>query len=220
MENTIDFVRILRRLIQKIWLIILVTVVSGLLGIVYTIGDTPNIYNAQVSLYSVASGSYTASIQGSYAMRDYAEIVRSKKVAERVVNVLTDYDLNALTIQSMVSTSYDENSAIFYIFANSQDPKLANAVANAAADAFVIEVSNITGADRVKILDAADNVSISYDGVREQQKTRLIFVAAGFILICLILSLLEIFSSKIKSVNDSTLNGQIKLLGVIPKHNI
>lgn len=198
----------------------MVTVLAGFVGIVYTLGETPNIYSAEVSLYGVASGSYTASVQGSYAMRDNAEIVGSKKVADRVVNALPEYNLNAMTVRSMVSTSYSDDSAIFRINANSTDPDRATAVANAAADAFVLEVSNITGADRVKILDAADSVSVSYDGESQQLKTRLIFPAVGFVLICVVISLFEIFSTKVKEVSDCTLNGEIKLLGVIPKHSI
>lgn len=220
MESTMDFVRILRGLVKKIWLVVLITILAGLVGIIYTLGDTPNVYSAKVSLYSVASGSYTASVQGAYAMRDYAEIVGSKKVADRVVNALPDYNLNALMIQSIVSTSYNDNSAIFYVYANSTEPDLAKAVANAVADAFVLEVRNITGADWVKILDAADSVTVSYNAETEQLKTRLTFFAVGFVLICVVISLFEVFSTKVKEVRDCTLNGEIKLLGVIPKHTI
>jgi capsular polysaccharide biosynthesis protein len=220
LEYTIDFIRILRRLLKKSWLIILVTVLAGMLGIVMTLGGTPNIYGAKVSLYSVASGSYTASIQGFDAMKDYAEIVGSKKVADRVINALPDSNLDAQMIQSMVRTSYGENSAIFYVYASSTDPQLAAAVANAVAEAFVLEVSNITGKDSVKILDEADDVFISYNGKSDQLKKRLIYAAVGFFLVCGSISLAEIFSTKVKEVNDCTLNGEIKLFGVIPKHDI
>lgn len=220
MENTFDFVKILRQLVKRIWLIILVTVIAGLISIVYTNGNASNIYSAQVSLYSVASGSYSASIQGFYVMKDYAEIARSKKVATRVANALPDYNLSTEMIQSMVITSYDENSAVFRISTHSNDPQLVTAVANAVAETFVQEVSNITGADNVKILDEASNAFVSYNGKAEQSKTRLVFAAGGFLLICVIIGLIEVFGTKVKEVNDCTLNGEIKLLGVIPKHNI
>lgn len=220
MENTIDFVRIMQKLIKKIWLIIIVTVLSALVGIVYTIGDKPNIYSADASIYSVASGSYAASVQGTYIMKDYAEIAESKKVADRVVNALTEYNLDSPTVQSMVKTSYSEDSALFHVSVYSSDPALAILIANAVAEAFVMEVSNITGADNVKILDEAVNTTVSYDGQSEQLKSRLLFTAAGFILICVIISLSEIFSTKVTKVSDCTLNGEIKLLGVIPKHTI
>lgn len=220
MENTIDLLRIVKKLIKRIWLIIIVTGVSGLIGVIYTFGETTNIYGAEVSIYSVAAGSYSASIQGFNAMTDYAEIVGSKKVADRVVNALPEYRLDAQKVQSMVKTSYGDNSAIFHVYAYSSNPQLATSVANAAAEAFVLEVGNITGVDNVKILDEAMNVFISYDGQKEQLKTRLIFTGAGLVLICVLLSLTEIFSTRVTKVTDCTLNGEIKLLGVIPKHNI
>lgn len=220
METTIDFLRILQKLIKKAWLILLITLVSVLAGIIYTLGDAPNVYGAEVSIYSVAAGSYSASIQGFNAMTDYAEIVESKKVADRVVNALPDYNLDSQMIQSMLRTSYGDNSAIFRVYAYSSNPELVTLVANAAAEAFVSEVSNITGVDNVKILDEAIDVFVSYNGQREKLKTRLVFTVVGFVIICAIIGISEIFSTKVTRVTDSTLNGEIKLLGVIPKHNI
>lgn len=220
MENSFDFIRIFRQLVKRIWLIVLVTAVFGIFGIIYTFGNATNVYSAEASLYSVATGSYQASLQGFYAMTDYAEIARSKKVADRVVNALSEYNLDAQMVQSMVNTIYDENSAIFRINAFSNDPQLAMAVTNAVAEAFVQEVSNITGSDSVKILDSASTVSISYNGKTEQLKTRLIFTVGGFLAICVMIGLAEMFSTKVKEVNDCTLNGEIRILGVIPKHSI
>jgi len=215
-----DFVKILQTLIRRIWLVIVVTVLFGLAGLVYTRGSVPNVYSAEASIYSVASGSYAASVQSTYIMKDYAEIVGSKKVADRVVNALPEYNLDAKLVQTMVRTGFSEDSAIFYVYAYSNDPALVISVANSAAEAFVLEVSNITGADNVKILDEADTVIVSYDGQREQLKTRLLFLAVGFLLICGIITLTAIFSTRVTKVDDCTLNGEIKLLGVIPKHSI
>ncbi|NLT15428.1 MAG: hypothetical protein GXY05_13925 [Clostridiales bacterium] len=220
MERTMDFVKILQTLIRRIWLVIVVTVLFGLAGLVYTRGSVPNVYSAEASIYSVASGSYAASVQSTYIMKDYAEIVGSKKVADRVVNALPEYNLDAKLVQTMVRTGFSEDSAIFYVYAYSNDPALVISVANSAAEAFVLEVSNITGADNVKILDEADTVIVSYDGQREQLKTRLLFLAVGFLLICGIITLTAIFSTRVTKVDDCTLNGEIKLLGVIPKHSI
>lgn len=215
-----DFVKILQTLIRRIWLVIVVTVLFGLAGLVYTRGSVPNVYSAEASIYSVASGSYAASVQSTYIMKDYAEIVGSKKVADRVVNALPEYNLDAKLVQTMVRTGFSEDSAIFYVYAYSNDPALVISVANSAAEAFVLEVSNITGADNVKILDEADTVIVSYDGQREQLKTRLLFLAVGFLLTCGIITLTAIFSTRVTKVDDCTLNGEIKLLGVIPKHSI
>lgn len=220
MERTIDFVKILQILIKRVWLVVVVTVLFGLAGLAYTRGDVPNVYSARASIYSVASGSYAASVQSTYIMKDYAEIVGSKKVADRVVNALPQHNLDVKLVQSMVRTSFSEDSAIFYVYAYSNDPALVIPVANSAAEAFVLEVGNITGADNVKILDEADTVIVSYNGQREQLKTRLVFLAVGFLLICGIIALTAVFSTKVTKVDDCTLNGEIRLLGVIPKHSI
>jgi capsular polysaccharide biosynthesis protein len=220
MDNTMDIARIFRKLIKRIWLIIAVTVIFTIAGIFYTANPSPNLYMANVSLYSIAYGSYRSSMEGFSAMMDYAEIISSKKVADRVVNDLAEYNLSAMLVQSMVSTSYRNDSAIFHIRTVSEDPVLAINVANSVADAFILEVRYVTGADSVKILDKAEQVSVYYDGRVDQLKTRFIFMAVGFIFICGVISLAEIFSKKINLVDDATLKGEIKLLGVIPKHRI
>jgi capsular polysaccharide biosynthesis protein len=220
LERTVDFAKIIHAVIKRIWLIALVTVLIGLAGVIYTWEDIPNEYGAETSIYSVASGSYAASMQSTSIMKDYAEIIGSKKVADRVVTALPDYNLDAKRVQTMVKTSFSEDSAIFYVYAYSNDPALVISVANSAAEAFVLEVSNITGADNVKILDEADSIFVSYDGQKEQLKTRIIFAAAGFALSCGILVLAAIFGTRVTKVEDCTLNGEIKLLGVIPKHSI
>lgn len=220
LERTIDLGRVIRRMIKKAWLIAVVTVVVAVIGCIYTMRPSPDVYGSRVSLYSVAYGSYRASIEGFNAMKDYAEIVGSKKVAERVIGLLPQYALDAGTIQSMVRTSYTEESAIFYITAYSTVPELAVSVANAVAEAFVLEVRNVTGEDSVKILDKAETVILSFNAKSEQTRTRLTFAAGGFIAICAVLAVTELFGTKVKEVDDATLNGDIKLLGVIPDHSI
>ena len=175
-----------------------------------------DIYGARVSLYNVAFGTSS----GANAMKDYAQIVRSRMVADMVVSAVTNYELDARIVQSMLTTSFQESAAIFYITANADDPKLAMEVANAAANAFISQVSIITGQNNVKLLDPADSFNLAYNAQNEMKKTRLIYTGAGFALICIVISLLEIFSTKVSEVGDATLDGEIKLLGVIPRHDI
>lgn len=219
-ESTIDVARIVRRLLLHWKLIIAFTIVATVIGIVVTIPNKPNEYLATASAYSIAAGSYTDSIQGSKAMKDYAEIITSNKVAERVATALTKYRLTTTMIQKMITTSSSENSTIFHIVATAEDPQLAVDVVNAVTDAFLLEVRNITGQDSVQILDHAANVTLSYNANMQKLKTRLIFGAAGFVLICAVLIVGELFSTNIKEVEDGTLDGEITLFGVIPKHDI
>lgn len=219
MKQTVDFIRIFRRLWKSKLIIIGVTLVITTLGILTTRGIEANQYSARVSLYSVSTDSWTSN-SGVNKLKDYSEIVKSKMVADQVVNTLTDAKLKSFEIQAMVKTTFVENSAIFYITAVTDNPKTAAQIANAVANAFVTDVGIITGQNNVKILDAADTVSISYNASLEKLKTRMIYLMVGFVSVCTVIIISEIFSIKVSEVNDSTLNGQIKLLGVIPKHDI
>lgn len=217
MGQTVSFSRIFRKLVKYLWLIVIVTILTALIGFFMTRQVGSNIYKAEVTLYSTT---YVGSAANAMIMNDYAEIIRSKMVADLVVNSLGDLKLNARQLRSMVNTYYKDNSAIFSIDVSSNDPGTAIVVANAFADVFISQVNLITGQNSVKILDAADTVGVSYNAKSEQMNTRLIYAAIGFLLTCIIIGLTEILNTRVSEIGDSTLNDEIKLLGVIPRHDI
>ena len=97
MGQTVDFIRIFRKLIKYLWVIVVVTVLSGAVGFFMTIRTGNNVYSARVSLYNIGNSA------NANAMRDYTEIISSKMVADQVVNSLTNYKLNSREIQSMAA---------------------------------------------------------------------------------------------------------------------
>ena len=229
MEVSIDIGRIFKRLYKMLWLVALITVIATAAGVAYTWNAKPDIYEAKVTLVGAPNGSYSESIGNTYIMRNYADLVKSERVARQVIQALPQYNLTTQSIQSMVKASFNankanststEDSALFIINTKTPDYNKTIAVANTTAEAFVSELKSVSGVDIAIIVDKASTAAIVYNGKTHQLLARLEFTAAGFMLICVVLGFIELMSKSVTQVMDCTLNGTIELIGVIPKYKI
>ena len=121
------------------------------------------------------------------------------------------------------SIDYDESavieSALLRVNAVGPDKDEVVEVANAVAEAFVIEMSNITENGDARILDKAKFAEKDVNAQKNILKVVGIFAIGGAVLMCIYLVLREIFSNKLVTVKDGTLYGKINIIGVIPDFN-
>lgn len=215
----INVKRCIYELFRKLFIIIISTLIFAIMGIVVALAtSSENTYYGVSSVCSLVYGSYSETVNGQDALSSFASISESSRVANRAAIILGDDDIDADTIKSMVSVQASgENSRILDIYAYAKTPELAIDVANAVADAFVIELKNITGADNVQVLDKAEEAKIYIDESTQQIKIIFIYALCGFVLICAVIVFATIFSSKITSLDECTMNGDLDLIGVIPE---
>jgi capsular polysaccharide biosynthesis protein len=197
-------------------MIAICTIVFLTVGIMRTNVVQIPVYLSEATVYSMAYGSYQEALAGTNIMKTYADIVSSRKVAERAALIIGDDEVTAQTIQGMVSVNYVDKSPILTIYATSISPQLTVKVANAVADAFIIEVKNIMGSDNVQLLDSAVDSSPYSNGGMSNTMKRLLYGGIGFILPCIVIALREILSTKLYSVNDASLNDELDIIGIIP----
>lgn len=217
-EIKIDLGRCFRAVFRKWWLIAISTVVFITLGLVFTNTVQVPIYYSEATVYSMAYGSYQEALEGASVMKTYADIVSSRKVAERAALIIGDDTITAQTIQAMVEVDYVSSSPILTISATSFNPELTIKVANAVADAFIIEVKNITGSDSVQLLDSAVDSKVFNNGGMSRGMKRTIAGLVGVLLPCMIIFLKEILTTKLYSVDDASLNGKMEIIGFIPAY--
>lgn len=224
MDNEIKFLKkdlnqCFKVIKRKLWMIIIVTIIAFLIGLILTPTPDANIYSAKSTVYSSSYGSYKDSIEVSQAIQDYADIVSSNKVCERAALLIGDNFVSAEEIKSMITTIVSEESQVMGIVAKSKTPMTAMKVANAVAESFVIEVRNITGTDAAQILDNANQVNISTNGRLIQMLKRVLFAFIGLIVSTVFISLRALFTTKAHSIENCTLNGELEVLGVIPRYD-
>ena len=219
MDYQINLTRIFDAILKRLWIIIIIGILAFALGFFFIGGSAPDTYSASSSIYAASHASYQESVMGMNVMRDYVDVIRSRKVAERASAYISQ-EVSTAEIMGMVSARFAADSKIITITALSDDPQLAISVANAIADAFIQEITSITAVESVKVLDSAYTARIVTNVQAEAMKTRLYLAAAAIIAATGIVVLTAAFNTKIAFPNDVTLGGKIELLGVIPDRKI
>lgn len=220
MEVKLDFRKYFMEIIKKWWIIAIAGGASLLIGIGINIDLKPDEFSGCATVYSASVGSYTDSLEGIKALQDYSDIVTSYKVSNRAALILGDDSLNGDDINSMISYTLSENATIYYIYASSTDEFEAIRVANAVAEAFVIEIRNITGEENIQILDEARESVLTFNGRSSQIKGILLITLIGVFLTVMVIVAISFFSTKIVTIKECSDNGELKILGVIPDFEI
>lgn len=223
----IDFVRCIKAVFKKFKWVVCSTVAFLLAGVIVATVclDTENVYDAKASVYSIAYGSYSESANGIQAIQTYRDIVKSVRVAERAALLLGDSSLDKFAIYDMISVEQGEvnaygvesESSIINIHASSTNPEDAIRVANAVASAYAMEVSSITSSDNVQVLDEAYYCEVTYNALKQQAIVVGVLGVVGLLFACATIVLMEIFSTKIVTVEQGSLYGELEIIGVIPK---
>lgn len=217
MSAEIDIRRCIIRIMQNWWIVLITMIVAFIVAFMMTINVAPDNYYGEASVCSIVYGSYQESVEGTSEMQTLSEIITSSKVTERAALLLADDSLVSEQIKKMIVVSVNEDSMILGIRAYSTDADLAVRVANAVAKAFIMEGSYITGNDNIQLLDEAEKPILNYTGASQQIKIRVFVVVAGAFLAVAVLAMMEVFSNKINSVRECTLQGEIDIIGVIPE---
>ena len=212
-----DFIISFKTVWNKKSLCIAGALIMFAIGIILTWNaDVSNYYSAYVSIYSNSYGNVEESYNATVVMNSYAEVVTSSKVCERAASSLPQYGFDAGEIADLLNVSSSDGVSI-EIGASYIDPIVAEDIANAVAESFVIEMRNITGTNAVQILDSAVGATRTYNGFVHLWENRALFLAAGFVLVAGVIFVAELFSNKARLVEQFVVDENDFILGIIPE---
>lgn len=191
-------------------LIVLATLAGAFLGLAYTEGNaTQQRYQAIASVSAI----YRERTTGGGTMSNYVDLVGSRLVCERAAEMIGEEGLSGDRIQGMISSWVGSNSYVMFINATTNNPQRAVQVANAVANAFIQQVSDLSGSDSLQILDqAATAVAMENKTV---STVRLISVAAPFVLACGLVILIELMTNKVRLISQCAEDTD-EILGIVP----
>ncbi|MCR5557049.1 MAG: hypothetical protein K6F75_05765 [Butyrivibrio sp.] len=227
-EFEIDIVRIVRALFKRLKFILLITILFFIVGCGVTLDIEEDRYGAVATVYAAAENSYSEATAAVTAMNAYLDVAKSYKVSQRAALLMGRSDISAADIQSLVSvnssaksknttTNFLNSSATIISFvATTNDPDLSMAMADAAAESYAIEMSNILKTDSVKTLDSAHSTYVAYDASRQAWINRIIFGLAGFVIASAVVVLFEIIDRKVRTIREATIRNQLPIIGIIP----
>jgi len=151
----------------------------------------------------------------------YAEVAKTANVAKRAAAMLNDaYSVSEII--NLVQANYSENVVsgvpVIEIGAMCRNPEETVAIVDAVTEAFIVELQTLTENETVRRLGESSHVELLYNASR----TRLLVTAgtalAFALLLAAVIVLREILALRLNSIKDGLLNGQLKLMGVIPRY--
>lgn len=206
------------------WIIITVVLAIGI-GNIYTILTRVPMYRSDTSLVLVSKNngeSGQSFNQGDQQLNKnlvgtYTEIIKSKRVLEKVINNL-DLDYTLGELQGRVSVTAVTNTEIIKITASDPEPRQATKISNEIANVFVNEINKFYELNNVAVLDKAESTKSPYNV--NYVKDNIIYLLVGVVLSCGIIFIYFYFDTTIKTSDDIEKKLGLNVIGTVPKVNL
>lgn len=217
-EIEIDLREIFAVLISKMGIIILAGMICALVSLVGTkLFITPQ-YQSVTKMYVLSqanSETLTSSDMSlsSYLTKDYAELIKSRTVAENVIAQL-GLELKPEELLEKVTVSTQTDTRIVTIIVEDEDPYMACELADMIREASSAQIMSVMNSEAVKVVDVA-NIP---DGPSSPSimKNTLIGGSLGVFLAVAIILIQYLVNDTIKSAEDVEKYLQLSTLGTIP----
>lgn len=216
-EVDLDIKEILYLLKEKIWLILLVTLIGGLgAGFVSTFLIRP-VYTSSTMLFimnQTASLTSLSDLQmGTQLTKDYRVLVTSRPVTEKVIENL-GLELSSSELRDKVTISNPTDTRILTISVEDTNPVQARKIADEFAAVASERIAEIMDMTPPKLVEEAElptsptSPNIPYNSV--------LGAALGAVAVILVILLLHIWDDNIKSSDDVEKYLGLNTLALIP----
>lgn len=220
MEETISLKELLETLRKRLFLIVSITVLAGLVsGIISFYFLTP-IYQASTQiLVNQTKNDQTMYSQGELQtnlqlIKTYNVIITSPAILDKVATDL-DMGLTAKQLNGKITVGSEKESQVLNLSVQDPDAEKAALIANKTAEVFQKEIVHIMNVDNVSILAKAD-VSDNPGPIKPRPMLNVaIAIVVGLMAGVGIAFLLEYFDTTIKNEQDIETQLGLPILGVI-----
>lgn len=218
-EITINIRELLFALWSKIYIIIAVGILAGILTFTGTKLFVSPVYTSVTKVYILSRQDESAGLTyndlqlGSQLMQDYMELIKSRPVLETVISDL-NLSLSPEQLSNMVTVNAPTNSRILSISANASSAEEAQAIANALREAVSTEFSEILDVNSVSTVEEASLPSSPSSP--NIQKNVFLGILIGFAVAIIILSILFLMDDTIKTSEDIEHYLNLNVLSSVP----
>ena len=205
---------ILDYFVKKIWVIGLITILSVLIGLIYSIGIKTPMYKSTTSVILASNQTITQSDLTLYQklINTYTQIVTSKNVINDTIKDLSlNYDYEAL--KKNVSVNAVTDTEIIKIAVADENAQMAKNISDTIAKNFKEEVADIYNLTNVSVLDQAEVSNTPYN--HNIIKETLIYTAVGIILGIGLLFIRYYFDKNIKTKEEVEEKIKLPIMGAV-----
>lgn len=220
-EMQVNLLGLLALLWKKVVVILFVCLLGGVLAFGSTYFLIAPKYTASITLYvnntigtDAATTITSSDLSASAKLVDtYAAIISSKTVLNQVKEE-AGINIEASSLASMISAVSINNTEVFRVAVQAEDPKVAANIANAIAEVAPEQIAQIVDGSSVKVVDRADIPTKASSP--NYSKYTMIGVALGFVISVAIIIIKELLDTSIKSEADLEGWG-LPVLSVMPE---
>lgn len=215
----IELGRLFKALIKKWWVIIISTIILAAGAYVYSTFFAVPVYEAYITMYVQNTDDYEGKIStdalssAQDLVNTYIVLLKSNSVLSQVVDKV-DLGYEPSQIAEMISASAVESTGVFKVAVYNTNPSDAQKIANAIAEIIPEEIVRVINAGNVELIDEAEYPNEPYSP--NIMLNSIIGGMIGLFISCIILVLIEIFDTKIRSENDLGQITTLPVVGVIP----
>ncbi len=230
-ELEIDVGRCLKALVKKKKFIAIIALLFFIIGFALTINVGEDMYTATATVYAASDDSVENTMVVT-TMNAYLNVAKSYKVSQRAALIIGRSEVSAEDVQkamnvsssstttsaSTISNFMNSSATIISFNATTSDAALSMEMADAMAESYAMEMSEILNSDSVKMLDNAYTYSKSKNATKDAWKKRIMAALLGVVLACAFVVLCEIFDRKVRTVREATIKEDLPIIGLIPDY--
>ncbi len=214
----IDLKAVLTDYVHKLWLVVLLAIVGGAAGYLICTFLINPVYQSTTSVYVLSktgnnSITYSDVQLGSQLTKDYAQLIKSRYVMERVID---EYGLN-ISYDKMcakVSVTTPSDTRMLMISVTDADPQLAHDMANSIRIIASKQIESVMDIEAVNVVDEA-NIPDAPISPNISRNTK-IGILTGFVLASIIIIFSFLFDDSIKTAEDVEKYLGLSTLAIIP----
>lgn len=218
-EIEIDVVGILLDLWRKAPLIILVGVLTAIIGFAYSSFYVTPMYQSTTKMYVLSrqdgenSATYSDMQMGTLLTNDYAELIKSRFVMEKVIEKLELNETYA-SLLNEVAIFVPDSTRIIAITVKSSNPVKAMQIADTVREVASEHITNVMNIEAVNVVETANLPTQKCEP--SVSKYTVLGGAIGVFLMCAFFALRFIMNDAIRTPDDIEKKLGISCLAVIP----
>lgn len=216
-EDVIDLMEIAHLLLHK-WKLLFVALLAGaVLGGAYCAFMLETTYRAEASLYITSNESLLSfsDLQLSSALtEDYAYIIKSRTVLERVIDEL-QLDMDYKSLDNLVTVTNPDSSHVIRIGVTTSDPEMSRNIANSLLNISADQINQIVGNGMPSVIDESVIHAVS-EIKPSMKKYCMLGGILVFVLVAGILIVRMLMDTTIKSEDDIQRYLGVPLLASVP----
>lgn len=224
MERNFTVNEIITILLKRLWLIVTMALVGGLIAFSYSQYVLPKQYTAKVALYvyNEKDGQPNQALNTSdFALsaklvNTYMVILKSDTVLDIVSSKISRLGLNytAGELRGMISSNVLEETEVFEVAVSCGNPEHAKIIADAIEQVAPNEIIRVVRAGAVETVDKA-SLPTKPSSPNVSQNT-IIGILIGLVLACGMAFIFELMNTSVKSKEELTEQYKLPVLSVIP----